>query len=156
MYPNKSKGYFLNSRCHKGRFLANAVFCMHCPLQPWTLEPWQLGGCMLAATPGQNIIEMLLPHRMYLIESKVRFVVSVLVWADNAKRCKFGSKKKNICERLKFLDLGGRFYGEKRPFYGVSTVCLRSSCSQFPRLHSIEKKSHTKTPERTFADHQIV
>ena len=53
--PYGSKGYFLNVRCHKGRFLAKAVFCMHCPLQPWTLERWQLGGCMLATTPEQNI-----------------------------------------------------------------------------------------------------
>ena len=37
---------------------------------------------------------------------------------------------------------------KKRPIYGVSTVCLRSSCSQFPRLHSIEEKiAHKKHPK---------
>jgi len=42
---------------------------------------------------------------MYLIESKLRFVVSVLAWADKAKRCKVGSKKQNNCEKLKFSSL---------------------------------------------------
>ncbi len=107
---------------------------------------------------------MLLPHRMYLIESKVRFVVRVLVWADNAKRCKVGSKKQNNCERLKFLDLGGRFYGKKRPFYGKKTSYLwcvygLSTVQLFPVSAATQhwRKNRTqKTPERTFADHQIV